>query len=304
MEAPRGLIAYQNGDAEVRLEVRPMSRAWFVTFVAVLPLTAMGCAGNATDGPAGADDGGADSASLEEASAGGDASPVEASSGHDAGAGTDAATGADASNHDAGPGDAGSDGPTSACPTTMPLDMHSVTLFDNPANLADWPVTTQLTDVEFQYQGSDGIYVEFSKKTGTGSWPDVTPPGWTGTLEYTLGMVECINGQWYGSAAMQYWRDVTGPTLQGGNVAQDTVTLGQCTAFGLGSSCQVAKNWYYDGRWGNLAGYQPATGEVIGIFVAAGNLRGVTDGSQSPVQERSDIVLLQMPTVAGGKFTF
>lgn len=280
-----------------------MNRAWFVMFAVALPLAASGCAGGASDGSAAADDGGADSGPAEEASSG-EASSVDASSGPDAAMGKDAATGADASKHDAAPGDAAGDVPPSACPTPNPLDMHDVTLFDNPANLADWPVTTQLTDVEFQYQGNDGIYVEFSKKTGTGSWPDVTPPGWTGPLEYTLGMVECIGGKWYGSAAMQYWRDITGPTQLGGNVAQDVVTLAQCAAFGLNSSCQVAKNWYYDSRWGNLAGYQPATGEVIGIFVAAGNLRGVTDGSQSPVQERSDIVLVQMPTIAGAKFTF
>jgi hypothetical protein len=142
---------------------------------------------------------------------------------------------------------------------------------------------------------------EFSKRDGAGSWPDVTPPGWTGSLEYTMGMVEFINGKCYASAAVEFWR---GLPASGGNVAQDIVTKGQCTAFGAGSTCQVAKNWYYDGRWGNLAGYQPATGEIIGIFVVAGNLRGVTDGSQSPVQERSDVVLMPMPPLAGAKYTF
>ncbi|HEX8795884.1 MAG TPA: hypothetical protein VF765_33275 [Polyangiaceae bacterium] len=186
-----------------------------------------------------------------------------------------------------------------AAPTT--LDLHDVTLFDNPPNLADWPVTTLITDVEFQYMGQDGVHVEFSKQNDPGSWPDVTPPGWTGSLQYTLGFVENIGGQWYGSAAIQFWR---GLPASGGNVAQDTVSMGQCTAFGLGSTCQVAKNWYYDGRWGNLAGYQPATAEVIGVFVVAGNVRGVTDGSQSPVQERSNIVLVQMPDFNGAKYTF
>jgi hypothetical protein len=176
-----------------------------------------------------------------------------------------------------------------------------VTLFDNPANLADWPVTTLITAVEFQYQGIDGVHVEFSKQSGAGSWPDVTPPGWDGPLQYTLGMVENIGGQWYGSAAIQFWRDLA---AFGGNVASDIVSKGQCSAFGLGSSCQVAKNWYYDGRWGNLAGYQPATGETIGIFVVAGNLRGVGDGSQSPVQERSNVVLMPMPGLGGGRYTF
>ena len=209
----------------------------------------------------------------------------------------DAAARSDASDASA-PGDAA---PEAQAPDPTTLDLHQVTLFDNPANVADWPETTKITAVEFQYMGADGVRVEFSKRDGAGSWPDVTPPGWTGPLEYTLGFVEKINGRWYGSAAIQFWR---GLDAFGGNVAKDIVTAGPCATFGLGSSCQVAKNWYYDGRWGNLAGYQPATGEIVGVFVVAGNLRGVTDGSQSPVKERSNVVLLRMPGWSGGRYTF
>jgi hypothetical protein len=184
-------------------------------------------------------------------------------------------------------------------PTT--LDLHEAIIYDNPSNLADWPVTTTITEVDFQYMGSDGVHVEFSKEDDAGGWPDVTPPGWTGSLQYTLGFAEYIGGQWYASAAIQFWR---GLAAEGGNVAADTVTAAQCTAFGFASSCQVAKNWYYDGRWGELAGYQPATGETIGVFVVAGNVRGVTDGSESPVQERSNVVLVPMPDIGGATYTF
>ena len=48
----------------------------------------------------------------------------------------------------------------------------------------------------------------------------------------------------------------------------------------------------------------PATGETIGVFVVAGNLRGVTDGSQSPVHERSNVVLVPMPGFGGARYTF
>jgi hypothetical protein len=190
--------------------------------------------------------------------------------------------------------DAAADAPTT-------LDLHEAIIYDNPSNLADWPVTTTITEVDFEYMGSDGVHVQFSKEDDAGSWPDVTPPGWTGSLEYTLGFAEYIGGQWYASAAIQFWR---GLPASGGNVAEDTVSLGQCTAFGYASSCQVAMNWYYDGRWGELAGYQPATGETIGVFVVAGNVRGVTDGSESPVQERSNVVLVHMPDIGGAKYTF
>jgi hypothetical protein len=184
---------------------------------------------------------------------------------------------------------------------TTTIDLHDVTLFDNPADLADWPVTTMITRVDFQPGGRDGVHVEFSLRDGTGSWPDVTPPGWDGPLQYTLGFVEYIDGQWYGSAAIQFWR---GLDASGGNVALDVPTSGQCTAFGHDSTCQVAENWYYDGRWGALQQYQPATGEIIGVFVVAGNVRGVTDGSQSPARERSNVVLVRMPDATGASYTF
>ncbi len=147
-------------------------------------------------------------------------------------------------------------------------------------------MTTTLTEVDFT---NDGVHLAFSKQDGTGRWPDVVPPGWTGPLQYTLGMVECINGQWYGSAVIEFWY---GLYASGGNVALNN---------------QVAANWYYDAiRWGLLAGRQPATGETIGIFIAAGNLRNITsdDPAQSPVMERSDVVLVPMPDVNGANHSF
>jgi hypothetical protein len=160
-----------------------------------------------------------------------------------------------------------------------------VTLYSNPTDLADWPETTTITEVDF----SDNVHVAFSKQDGDGRWPDVVPPGWDGPLQYTLGMVECVNGQWYASAVIEYWY---GLYSSGGNVAMND---------------QIAQNWYYDaGRWGLLAGRQPATGETVGIFVAAGNLRNITsdDPNQSPVMERSNVVMVQMPDQNGSMNSF
>ena len=52
--------------------------------------------------------------------------------------------------------------------------------------------------------------------------------------------------------------------------------------------------------------HRPTTGKVIGIFVAAGNLRNITttDPLQSPVMERSNVVLVPMPGVDGATHTF
>ncbi len=165
------------------------------------------------------------------------------------------------------------------------LDLHLATLHDNPPDLANWPITTTITQLNFT---TTGVHVEFSKRDGVGRWPDIMPPGWTGPLEYTLGIAECIDGTWHASAAIQFWY---GLDESGGNVALNN---------------QVAMNWYYDGRWGALAGRQPATGEIIGVFVIAGNTRGVftDDPAESPVMERSNVVLVPMPDVSGAMHSF
>lgn len=177
--------------------------------------------------------------------------------------------------------------PAAPCPGGPgELDLHQAILHDNPPNLADWPVTTSLTEIDFT---NDGVHVLFSKIDGPDRWPDIIPPDWEGPLQYTLGMVECIDGQWHASAAIQYWY---GLAASGGNVALDN---------------QVANNWYYDaGRWGELAGRQPATGEIIGIFVVAGNARAVheDDPLQSPVMERSNVVLVPMPDINGASHSY
>lgn len=181
---------------------------------------------------------------------------------------------------------------TTGAPITCPgspgntVDLHQAILHDNPPGLVDWPVTTSLTEIDFT---DDGVHVLFSRLDGPERWPDIVPPGWDGPLQYTLGMAECIDGQWHASAAIQFWY---GLAASGGNIAVDD---------------QVAQNWYYDpGRWGELAGRQPATGELIGIFVVAGNARGVLEDTplQSPVMERSDLVLVPMPDPGGATHSF
>jgi hypothetical protein len=124
--------------------------------------------------------------------------------------------------------------------------------------------------------GPSDFFVDFDKRNGPNRWPDV--PFGTGSLQYTLGL--CLNlfgrGQWYCSAVIQYW------------FGRDN-----------GASVHVGRDWYYDPvRWGPLAGYQPANGELVGIFVGAGNLRDKSDGSGSYVLERSNVLLVPF----GGQF--
>jgi hypothetical protein len=170
--------------------------------------------------------------------------------------------------------------PTPASANDM-VNLGFATILNSPRDLGRWPITTGVSLVDIR---SDGVRVDFSKKSGPGRWPDTTPPGWDGPLQYTLGMALNINGQWYASAPVQFW-------------------------YGLeragGPPSQYALNWFYDpGRWAPMTYHQPAVGEQIGFFVCAGNCRNIADGSGSPVRERSNVVLVTMPTDAGATFRF
>jgi hypothetical protein len=152
------------------------------------------------------------------------------------------------------------------------INMSAAQIYNSPTDLASWSVTTAITSVNFM---GDGISVQFSKKDGPGRWPDVTPPGWDGPLQYTLGMCLNIGGQWDCSAVIQVW-------------------------YGLdpagGPPSGIGRNWFYDPlRWGPMTGHQPAPGETIGIFVCEGDCRNNTRGDLSPLRERSNVVLVRFP---------
>jgi len=50
--------------------------------------------------------------------------------------------------------------------------------------------------------------------------------------------------------------------------------------------------------------HQPAVGEQVGFFVCSGDCRNAGDGSRSPVRERSNVVVVTMPSDAGATFRF
>ncbi len=164
------------------------------------------------------------------------------------------------------------DQPTTPTPTPTPgspsgIDATKAVFIDNPP-INTWAETAKITRVDFS-QGY--VVVDFDKRTGSNRWPDV--PFGSGTVEYTLGMCANLSGQWYCSAVIQFWY---GRELEAG-----------------GRMDEIATNWYYDGRWRQLQGWQPQIGESVGIFVGAGNLR---DGNNWIVEERSNILLIPYGT--------
>ena len=134
-----------------------------------------------------------------------------------------------------------------------------------------WPITTSLTQVSF-----DGSMtrVNFDKKDGPARWPDVTPDGWDGPLQYTIWLFLRIGAEWVGSGFVQMWHGRDGS----GSPADPDVPS------------HYHKNWFYDGRWSPMHGHGPILpGEQIGFMITAGNARN----NQGPNgMQRSNAVLL------------
>jgi hypothetical protein len=148
------------------------------------------------------------------------------------------------------------------------FDINSAIFVDSP-NVSDWPITTHITSVAFSDNEFD---VDFDRRSGPGAWPDLSfGDGLGGTLQYTLGMCGNLGGQWYCAAAIQFW--------SGRELSAST------------PPSYVARNWFYDARWGAMNGYQPQDGEQVGIYVGSGNLRDKSFNlATCPQQcERSDI---------------
>ncbi|HEY2151718.1 MAG TPA: hypothetical protein VGH34_12985 [Vicinamibacterales bacterium] len=153
------------------------------------------------------------------------------------------------------------------------VNLGLATVYNSPQDVASWPATATITRLDL---GTGGVHVDFTKKDGVGSWPDV-PFGAPGdSLEYTLWIVLNINGRWYTSGCIEFWR---GLDRNGGPPS----------AYG--------QNWYYDPiRWGVMAGYQPQPGEMVGFFVTSGDQR---NNGAFKIKERSNVVLVPFPSGSG-----
>lgn len=147
----------------------------------------------------------------------------------------------------------------------------------NAPDVASWASTAVITQVAITPTNTT---FTFSKHIGPNAWPNVTPAGWEGPLQYTVWLFRKVKGNWVASAFIQMWQDRDGV----GDAPSD-----------------YANNWYYSNRWTPLYGSGALVpGETIGFMLTSGNERDSV-GPYS-VQERSNIVTL--PTTDNGVFTF
>jgi hypothetical protein len=175
------------------------------------------------------------------------------------------------------PPSGGGGGGGGACAASDQMNLSSAHVYNSPPDIASWAVTGCITQLTMD--PSAGLSFQF---TTSNSWPDVTPPGWDGPLQYTVWAVVNQGGTWNTSGFIQMWR---GRGSTGGPILSN-----------------FANNWAYDSRWGPMAGYQPHAGEQMGFFLSAGNARGFT--TVSSLRERTNVVVVPLPGGDSGSFTF
>ena len=158
----------------------------------------------------------------------------------------------------------------------VPFDLSAATIVNSPQDLANWPENAKITSINFS---PDSFQVEFDRRDGPGRWPDVVPAGWAGALQYTLGMCaqsQGTTGPWFCSGVVQFWY---------GRTLTDSAP-----------PSHVGFEWFYDPvRWGPLYMHQPAEGELVGLWVGAGNLRDGNNLNRATcpaVCERSNVALI------------
>jgi hypothetical protein len=178
-------------------------------------------------------------------------------------------------------GSSGSSGWGANCNDSDAINLNA-TIYSSPQDIQGWSETTRITHLEFR---GEGVAIDFSKEFGSDRWPDYYPPGWDEPIQYTIWLMMCKNGQWYAAGMMQYWY---GLETQGGDITEN--------------GNQIAINWVYSSRWGEMQGHQPAPGEKIAFFVSAGNARGPTDVTS--LRERSNAVVVPMPSAPGPSYNY
>lgn len=149
-------------------------------------------------------------------------------------------------------------------------------IWDNPRDLGTWPVGARVTSIEFT---GGAMRVDFDRRDGPNRWPDVVPPGFSGPLQYTLGLCLNIQNEWNCSGVVQFWY---------GRSLDDS-----------GPPSVFWYEWWYDpGRWGPMTFYRPKEGETVGVFVGAGDLRGrsFTRATCPRVCEVSNVALVPWTT--------
>jgi len=186
---------------------------------------------------------------------------------------------------------------TSAFAQRDAIDLSQAIVHNSPVDVASWAVTRRISTITMSPEGSGQAGLHFDDASHAG-WPDYTPPGWDGPIQYTVWAGVNMGGVWHIAGVIQMWRD------RGSTGAPILHVVPSCQVNGatVFNNNNFACNWVYDGRWGSMTGYNPSAGEGMIFFLTAGNARGV--GTVSSVRERTNAVMVNMPANDSGVFSF
>jgi len=152
------------------------------------------------------------------------------------------------------------------------INVSTARLYAGPGDALLWPITCHITSVTFT---DYGFPVNADCLDGANRWPDVIPDGWDGPIQFTYGMCKrAADSRWACSPVVQMWyrRQQQDPNATAAPYAVD-------------------RSWFYDSRWGELQDWNPAPGEIVGLFILRGNGRYGTEYSK--VHERSNVVAVK-----------
>ncbi len=173
-------------------------------------------------------------------------------------------------------------GPSNPTTTTTDAEKELLagTVWNSPKDVASWPVTTRITRIVMRPNSdpNPGVQLTFDAQA---RWPNYTPPGWDGPLQYTVWAGVKVSGRWNFSGIMQFWKErcCTGAPILG-----------------------YWRDWVYDSRWGDMNNYYPNAGDEMIFFVTAGDARGVL--GVTSVRERSNAVVVKLPYGDSGTYNF
>jgi hypothetical protein len=162
------------------------------------------------------------------------------------------------------------------------LDLSQTTFYGEDPRV--WPATVALDAVAFSAQ--TGLEPRFNRAALNARWPDKTPPGWNGPLQFGLVVFVLVRGRYYGATLQSFWSDYADkPRLNTGAHPLTPPPPGTSTR-----TNNWQANWAYDNfRWGEMASYVPARGDQIGVMLVAGSLR--FGEVEITVRERSNVLL-------------
>src|SRR2546430_3378088 len=90
------------------------------------------------------------------------------------------------------------------------IDLHTATVHSSPMDIADWPATVRIVELELFPGGHPRNGLNFTFDRIPDTW-DFHMPGWggandPGNILYTVWALVRVGGQWHAAAFIQMWR--------------------------------------------------------------------------------------------------